>query len=325
MIFLAGMWCHIYTSINSMIDSILTAIQQPFFLRSLGVVILLAFIFPLYGNIIIVRQEANIAHTFAYIALLGVAVWIWFDRPLLWPIFGSVLLTVLFLHLLWSQDDRSHVSHNEIWAQLWLVGAILLVSQMSGYRADISSYLFGDILLLWTQDIRVIASLVVITLILYVLFGKKRYALSLNQSLAISKNIPTTFLSLLYLIAIWLLIWWAMKIIWVLLVSAFLILPSNIWKLIAVNKAQRNLISVITGLVTSILALFLSRYRDMPSWASIVGVMIITYIVVMLGTGMVSKLPLKRTNNVGWPKDTLSPEDPCDTCFLKEECEKLET
>jgi ABC-type Mn2+/Zn2+ transport system permease subunit len=57
-----------------MIDSIITALQQPFFIRSLLMVILLASIFPLYGNIVVIRQEANIAHTFAHIALFGVAI-----------------------------------------------------------------------------------------------------------------------------------------------------------------------------------------------------------------------------------------------------------
>jgi ABC-type Mn2+/Zn2+ transport system permease subunit len=57
-----------------MIDSFILAIQQPFFNRSILIVVLLASVFPLYGNLIIVRQEANIAHTFAHIGLLGVAI-----------------------------------------------------------------------------------------------------------------------------------------------------------------------------------------------------------------------------------------------------------
>ena len=50
-----------------MLDSIMTALAQPFFLRSLLVVTLLSTVFPLYGNIVVVREEANIAHTFAHI------------------------------------------------------------------------------------------------------------------------------------------------------------------------------------------------------------------------------------------------------------------
>ena len=53
-----------------MIDSILSALSQPFFIRSLVVVALLAVVFPVYGNLVVVRQEANIAHTFAHIGLL---------------------------------------------------------------------------------------------------------------------------------------------------------------------------------------------------------------------------------------------------------------
>jgi|GEM_PF-1850696 len=63
------MLCLIYINIV-MIDSFFLAVEQTFFLRSLLVVVLLAIVFPLYGNIVVVRQEANIAHTFAHIALL---------------------------------------------------------------------------------------------------------------------------------------------------------------------------------------------------------------------------------------------------------------
>jgi len=49
-----------------MIDSFIFAIQQPFFVRSLCVIVMLALVFPLYGNIVVVRQEANIAHTYAH-------------------------------------------------------------------------------------------------------------------------------------------------------------------------------------------------------------------------------------------------------------------
>ena len=51
-------------------DSFLLALEQGFFVRSLIVVVLLSLIFPLYGNIVLVRQEANIAHSYAHLGLL---------------------------------------------------------------------------------------------------------------------------------------------------------------------------------------------------------------------------------------------------------------
>jgi len=258
------------------------ALEQPFFLRSLAVVSLLAVIFPLYGNIVVVRQEANIAHTYAHIWLLWVALWLWFNRSIELSILWSTLATIVFLYFLWGKQSNSQVVHNEIWAQLWLVWAILLVSQMSWYKADITSYLFGDILLLWNQDIYIILWIALACTLLYFIFWRQWYALSLHTGLAKSKNIPVTASYLLYLVWLWLLIWGAMKIIWILLVSAFLILPSNSWKLLAKSKFQRNLISIGICFFVSIAALFLSWHIDMPSWASIVWLMIALYLVIVL-------------------------------------------
>ena len=263
-----------------MIDSFILAIQQPFFVRSIFLVVLLASVFPLYGNLVVVRQEANIAHTFAHIGLLGVAIGLWFDWSIELSILWSIVLTVLFLYALWIREQHSQTTHNEIWAQLGLVWAILLVSQMTWYRADISSYLFWDILLLWTQDVILIAIIVGTTGILYAIFSKKRYALSMHKSLAASKGINTTLSYLLYLVALWVLIGWAMKLIGVLLVSAFLILPSSISKSLASNLLQRKLIGNIVCILLSVGALFLSWHYDMPSWASIVWCMIVAYLLI---------------------------------------------
>lgn len=271
-----------------MIETMITAFQQPFFIRSLIVVVLLAMAFPLYGNIVVLRKEANIAHTFAHIALCGVAVWLWFDRPIHLSIVMSVGVTVVFLSLLSQQQE--HVAHNEIWAQLGLVGAILVVSRMTWYQADISSYLFGDILLLWYQDVYIVALLVMLALWLYVVYGKKRYALSLHTSLAKSKGMHGRWLQILYLLGLGLLIWWAMKIIWVLLVSAFLVLPSNIWKHLATHKKQWNIMSIAVWCVSSVWALLLSWYFDTPSWAMIVASMICLFLLTSLWSILIKRM-----------------------------------
>lgn len=265
-----------------MIDSILTAIQHPFFLRSLLVIIILSVIFPLYWNIVVIRQEANIAHTFAHTWLFWIAIWLRFNFSIEITILASIIITIILIYILWFKELDNKVAQNEILAEFWLVWAILIVSNMSWYKADISSYLFGDILLLWKWDIIAIISTFIATLILFILYQRQWYAISLNKSLAISKNISPNFKNVLYLIGLWLLIGWAMKIIWVLLVSAFLILPSNIWKKLANNKIRRNIYSIIISIITSIIALFLSWHLDMPSWASIIACMLIVYLIVSL-------------------------------------------
>jgi len=51
----------------TMINSIFEAFQYPFFIYALIIIVLLSIVFPLYGNIVILRKEANVAHAFAHI------------------------------------------------------------------------------------------------------------------------------------------------------------------------------------------------------------------------------------------------------------------
>ena len=109
--------------------SIFEALWQPFFVRSLIVVALLAVVFPLYGNLVVIRKEANISHSFAHIGLLWVAVGLRLNFPVQRSIIASVIVTVFLLYFLGYHQDKSATSINEITAQIGLVGAILIISQ----------------------------------------------------------------------------------------------------------------------------------------------------------------------------------------------------
>jgi len=264
---------------TTMINSIIDALQYPFFIRSLLVIILLSIIFPLYWNIVLLRKEANIAHTFANMWLLWISIWLWFNWSIEWSILWSIILTIILISILSFKNKNSFDAINEILAQLGIVSAILIVSQMTWYRADINSYLFWDILLIKRVDILILVIITLVSLWTYYISNKRRYADSINTEIALSKNYPLRISSVLYLVILWIIIGSAMKIVWVLLVSAFLILPSNIAKVFSNNKKQRIILWITISTFTSILAIFLSRHFNFPTWATIVGLLIITYLI----------------------------------------------
>lgn len=265
-----------------MIDSIIEALQYPFFIRSLVIVILLGLIFPLYGNIVVIRKEANIAHAFAHMWLLWIAIGLLFDIPIEICILWSIIFSIILLRVLAYQDKHSFDAINEILANLGLVSAILIVSQMSGYRADLNSYLFGDILLVTNSDVFVILGVTLFAIISYFVFNKRWYASSLNMEIALSKKFPLKISSFLYLVTLGIIIGAWMKIIGVLLVSAFLILPSNIAKIISNTKKQWIGWWIAISILMWIFAMFLAWHLNLPAWASIVWVLIWLYIIIQL-------------------------------------------
>lgn len=264
--------------IDSLISSFVQALQQSFFVYALIVVVLLSVLFPLYGNIVVVRKESNIAHAFAHMWLLGIAVWLRYDIDLQWSIIGSVVVTIILLRFLSFRDRQSFDAINEIIAQWGLIWAILIVSQMTWYRADISSYLFGDILLITQSDVIRLALLTVCAWGAYIRWHQWRYAWALNTEIAHSKGLSSQRVSLLYFVLLGTIIWSAMKIIGVLLVSAFLILPSNIAKLLARDQRQRVRYGIVVSLLCSLFALFFAWYYNLPAWATLVGALIMVYV-----------------------------------------------
>ena len=77
--------------------------------------------------------------------------------------------------------------------------------------------------------------------------------MSLDVSIAHSKQLKPTLSYLCYITMMGLLIAGAMKIVGVLLVSAFLILPSNSAQLIAKHRTQRNMIAMVICAMMSLI------------------------------------------------------------------------
>jgi ABC-type Mn2+/Zn2+ transport system permease subunit len=71
----------------------------------------------------------------------------------------------------------------------------------------------------------------------------------------------------------------SIKIFWILLLGAFLILPSNIWKILANSIKKVFVFSLIVSLIWVNIWLFASYYLNTATWATIVLVLAIILII----------------------------------------------
>lgn len=106
---------------------------------------------------------------------------------------------------------------------------------------------------------------------------------SLDPLMARTRQQHQSGYELLYLFSLGLVIAGAIQVIGILLVSAFLILPSNIARLRTTSLRQRQIRSIMTALLTSILALILALWRNIPTGAMIVACLLVVYGVSVVG------------------------------------------
>lgn len=261
---------NICNHISIIMTTLIEYLNYPFFLRALVVGLSLSLLLSWMSGYIVLRREVLFADSLSNIGFLGIALAILFNLPItptliVACLFAAFLITYIQRKKLFASDSLL-----EIFAQLGLSLAIIVIALFPGYRVNIEQFLFGDILGINQTDVIISLSLLAVTGILIFLYHKTFLKISLSDQLShsIVKNKKFWHSLLIFLLA--LLVALAMKIIGVLLVAAFITIPSNAAKLFANSLKQTFILSTLVGLISTIFGLFLSVSLNLPSGALIV-------------------------------------------------------
>lgn len=266
--------------IYAIITNISILFSFNFFVYALVSGVALAIVFALLGNFVVMRKEANISHTISHFALFGVTIALLVDVPLYPSIIIGALLWAVLVSLLKKTNRFWNDSINEILSQWWLVAALIVLGFVVGYKANIMDYLFGDILTVTFYDMISAIILCAVVIIFFVLFHKKLFQVSFHRELAISKWVNIWLINSLYLLFLSLAIATSIKIIGVLLITAFLIVPINISKLLAKNYMSSLYIAISICVLSVLTGLILSYFLNLASGPVIVGVLLTVLFVV---------------------------------------------
>jgi ABC-type Mn2+/Zn2+ transport system permease subunit len=146
-----------------------------------------------------------------------------------------------------------------------------------GYNQDIYSYLFGSILAMDYAQLWTVAILAIIVIVPLFLFHKELLYYTFDEEMAGVSGVPVNFLHFLLLAMLSLTIIISARLVGILLVSAFLILPGAIAQLMTQSFNRMLLASTVTGISTTVVGLVISNATDWPSGAAIVLVQVAVF------------------------------------------------
>ena len=199
--------------------------------------------------------------------------------------------------------------------------AILFIGLMPFYSTDVTSILFGDILLIsWENFIMLLFFSGAVLLLLFA-FKKEFYLITFNVEMASIGGIPVRFLNYLFLVLIALTIDISLKAIGAILVFAMIITPAAAAYQWTFKINKMILLSVIFGIVSSLLGLFLSYIWDLPSGSTIVGFATLVFVVSFIAS------PKRRKSGSGhfvesceYCSETIAGQQYCldETCIARD-------
>ena len=245
-------------------------LQYTFFQNALIWGCIIALIAWILWVFVVMRKEANITHSISNFLFLGIALsllfeWNYYVYAGIFAVISSMCIYVLERTRLITNE-----SSKELIAQWWIAGWIFVLSLMTHLQLDINSLLFWSILSITHTDIIMIFLFWCLCSILFYCFGKNFLWVILNENIAKTKQIKVEVYNFSFLLLLALFIAMSIKIFWILLIWAFLIIPANSAKVLSTNVKQMFIYSVIFAITWLLIWTFGSYYLETSTGATIV-------------------------------------------------------
>lgn len=244
------------------------------------------------GTFVFVNRITFIAGGIAHAVLGGVGAAVYFGFS---PFLGAVVSSLLFAVILGIIKFKASQHEDTVIGALWALGmstGIIFIYLTPGYSVNLLSYLFGNILLVSSDDVAVLALLALTVLIVVTVFYRQFKAVSFDMEFSTLRGIKSLFIYITMLSMIALTIVVLMKVVGLILVIAFLSLPAATAAVFTKKMGTIIIFSSILSFIFSFSGLFVSYRYNLPTGAAITAVSGMIYLLsIILGRyyGGVSK------------------------------------
>jgi zinc transport system permease protein len=189
------------------------------------------------------------------------------------PILGAVAVSLASALLLGAMDPERARSHDAAIGVLWAAGVavgIVFIYKTPGYAPNLMTYLFGNILMVTSNDVAMTLGLSLAVFLVIALFYKALVAVAFDEVFAAVQGLPVRLLLTLLLVLVALTVVVLIQVVGILLVIALLTIPP-VASLMLFKDLRSVLVgSVVLGEAMTLAGLALSYYEDLPSGPAIV-------------------------------------------------------
>jgi len=270
------------------------AMSLGFMQRALAAGVITAVIAGYYGVFVVQRGMSFIGSGLAHAAFGGVALALLLGGEPLWI---AVPFTVIVALLITWVRDRTTLSLDTVigvfFATAMALG-IVFISRIPTYTTDAFTYLFGSVLSVTWTDLWAVLAVGVIAAATLPLWGRWAYA-TIDREAALADRLPVRLDDYMLSVLIAVTIVVAAKVVGIVLVSAFLVIPAASARLVSRRFLQMTIVSLLLGAGTAVVGLFASYYLDAPSGATIILTQTAAFLVCLLGSAFAGRLAGKRS------------------------------
>lgn len=221
------------------------------------------------GSFVVWRRMAYFGDATSHAAILGVALALCLHLPIAVGTLIVALAMAMTVSTLaakgWAMDTTLGVL-----AHSALAFGLVAISYVPNVRADLNSYLFGDILAVSRLDLIYIWGGAALVVGLLIWRWQRLLTATVNADLAAANGINPNVERLMLTLALAVTVAVALKIVGALLIAAMLIIPAAASRALARTPESMAVLATGIGIAATLAGLNLSLWQDTPAGPSII-------------------------------------------------------
>ena len=234
----------------------------PFVRYALIVGVLIALCSSLLGVTLVLKRFSFIGDGLSHVAFgaMAIASVLNFSNNMLFVMPVTVICAVLLLRTGQSTKIKGDAAIALISTTSLAVG-VMVISLTTGMNTDVYNYMFGSILAMSAEDVKLSLVLSVFVLILFIVFYHKIFAITFDETFAratgVKAGVYNTLIAVLTAVTIVL----GMRMMGALLISSLIIFPAltsmrvcRTFKSVIINAAVISVVCLIAGVTLSYVA-----------------------------------------------------------------------
>lgn len=235
------------------------------------------------GTYIVARRMVSLCGgiTHASFGGLGIAIYAGIN-----PIWGALTFAVLSALGIEYAGNKTKIREDSAIGVMWGVGmaiGALFMSLKPGYTSgDLSSFLFGNIISVTTEDI---VALTVLTIVLFIgaaLYLKPIMYMAFDRDFARSAGVNTTLVGYILSVITAVTIVLSIRVMGIILLISLMTLPVVIANSVTKSYGKITILASIIAAIGALAGVVISYYLEVPSGPAIIFVLTLVLIIVKL-------------------------------------------
>ncbi|MBT3310481.1 MAG: metal ABC transporter permease [Desulfobacterales bacterium] len=249
--------------------------------------------FGIIGSYVVTRRISYLAGAISHCVFGGIGAGLyiqnkvgleWFD-----PMYGAVISAILAAVIIGTVSLHAQQREDTVIGALWAIGmatGLLFIDRTPGYF-DMSSYLFGDILLISNIDLQLVVILDIIVVGFTVFFYNKLLAVCFDDEFARLRGINAGAFYMLLLCLTALTVVLLVRVVGIVMVIALLTIPAAVAGQFAKRLWQMMLLAIFFCMLFTWTGLAVSYSYRLSSGPTIIVIAGLVYLIVLLFTRII--------------------------------------